>query len=344
MKKTHKLIKKASNPNEFRFALNSYELKYKTSTPPLTTQVIEQLFKERDQHYHCFEIKKKSGKKRTIAAPDDAIKDIQYRIKNYLEAQFVPHESAHGFIAKKGIHSNASAHVGQPFVLNVDIKDFFPSIDFHRIKKTLTSRPYKLSDFSANTIAHFACYKGRLPQGGVLSPIISNIVCKKLDKRLSNWCSRKGFIYTRYVDDITISGKKNPLNINSFVRKLMNINSFMRKLKQTLKSYGFELQPKKTRLQSQEQRQSVTGLVVNEKVNVPQNSFRHIRAILFRVERDGWHKAQKHHESLGFNSNLKQYVQGKIAFIRMVRGADCPRVQALEDRWMRLQSTVNQSF
>lgn len=326
MNAVHRLIQEATNPNEFFYALKCLQIGLLDENKKLTIESFVKIFNDRDNHYHQFKILKKSGSTREISAPDDQIKNIQYLLKRYLDWLYIPHNHAHGFIKGKGIRSNAEVHVGKKYVLNIDIENFFPSISFHQIQKTLLEKPFNLPKISATTIAHFACYKSRLPQGGVISPVVSNLVCIHLDNKLSKLCNNYGFTYSRYVDDISISGDMNPLTTHLFFKNA----------RKYLLNFGFKIKKDKTRLQSYSQRQSVTGLVVNQKVNVTQKELRALRAILFRVERDGWKSAQEHHESIGFSSDLKQYLAGKISFFKMVRTNSDPRVFQLHEDYTNL--------
>ncbi len=158
-----------------------------------------------DHNYSVFSIPKKGGGKREITAPSSSIKCIQKKLAQVLDAVYQPKGSAHGFIRGKSIVTNALRHVQQKHVLNIDLKDFFPSIKFMRVRSKLMVFPYELNATVATIISQICCYKGSLPQGAPTSPVVSNFVCAKMDSQLRKFAVEHRCRYTRYADDITIS-------------------------------------------------------------------------------------------------------------------------------------------
>ncbi|MCY7358589.1 MAG: reverse transcriptase family protein, partial [Rudanella sp.] len=183
------------------------------------------------KRYKSFSIPKKRGGKRTIHAPVVPLKVIQQCLNLMLQCVFTPHQAATGFVVGKSIADNARPHVGRPYVYNLDLTDFFPSVDFHRVKACLKLPPFNLTgnrEPLAFLIANLCCVqhpndpkRAFLPQGAPTSPIFSNVVCQQLDRRLTGLAKRFGATYTRYADDLTFSSYTNVYQPGSeFCREL----------------------------------------------------------------------------------------------------------------------------
>lgn len=158
--------------------------------------------------YTKFYIPKKSGNFREINAPTNTnLVEIQKKLYKIFTNiyQLNIKAPAHGFVIQRNIITNAAQHCGKKFVLNIDIKDFFPSITQKRIRGVLMSPPYLLTNKIATIISHLCCNEGKLPQGAPTSPILSNIVCGRLDSELRLLAKKYRCFYTRYADDITFS-------------------------------------------------------------------------------------------------------------------------------------------
>src|SRR5210317_1081297 len=151
-----------------------------------------------DITYSTYSIRKKSGKRRIITAPNQKLKDAQYEIMRYLNNQKVS-EYAHGFVENRSILTNAINHTNKNFILNVDMKDFFPSIKRQRVASLFS----KLG--LSKKALEVALFQDQLPQGSPCSPVISNLVCFDLDEYMGLYSERKGFSYSRYADDLTFS-------------------------------------------------------------------------------------------------------------------------------------------
>ncbi|MDZ4298935.1 MAG: reverse transcriptase domain-containing protein, partial [Moraxellaceae bacterium] len=162
--------------------------------------------------YHKFEVPKKNGGVRIINAPDPQLKILQARLKNILESIYRPHPAATAFIRERGIVFNARKHVKKQVVFNIDLKDFYHQINFGRVRGLLISPPYSLKKETATLIAGLCCTDNVLPQGAPTSPIVSNMICRRLDRELSLLAKNNYFYYTRYADDITFSSHTNSDN------------------------------------------------------------------------------------------------------------------------------------
>jgi len=301
----------------------------------ITVQRLKYILYAKKNWYNVFEIKKKSGGIRKITSPHRHLKQIQRLLNICFNACFIPMPTATGFVSDRSIVDNAKKHVRKKYVYNIDLKDFFPSISFHRVRAALAKvPPFKLDDSFAIIVANLCCHDGVLPQGAPTSPTLANFVCKRLDAKLYNFSKAQKFAFTRYADDITIS-----TNRNIFTEK------FKAYIAEVIKEEGFELNPKKERLQRNNvksnkeesgyirERQEVTGIVVNEKLNVSRHFIRNLRATLYNWKKEGYEIASLKHQHyyqrekgfLKYRGNIpriEEVVGGKIEYLGMVRGKD----------------------
>ena len=281
--------------------------------------------------YRTFEIPKRRGGTRIIEAPFRELLVLQRRLLAAIEEIFTPKLTANGFVKGRGIVRNARHHLNRTLVLNLDLQDFFHSIHFGRVRGAFESYPFNRPRPAATALAALCCHKGRLPQGAPTSPILSNIVCRSLDHRLSILGRSVGARYSRYADDITFS-TRHP----SFASGLASYDFEARMpvlgdaLQAAIKAEGFQVAPEKTRLSARGVRQQVTGLTVNnDQPNVPREFVRSLRATLEGWSRLGYDQANlrlAQYRGLaqpGPNS-LLHHVRGKLAYLAMVRGAGDP--------------------
>ena len=271
------------------------------------------------ERYVQFQIpKKKKGEFRTITAPNSGLKCIQRCVNALLLQKYTPHPAAFGFVPGKSIVENAKVHLSHPYVYNVDLKDFFPSIKSGRVFYCLQREPFAFDKETASIIADLCCHEGALPQGAPTSPIITNIICEKLDQHLSKLAQRYGLSYSRYADDITFSGYSNLFHDDG---------DFIRELHCYIKKEGFVINTHKTRLRSRYQRQEVTGLTINEKPNVTQKYVKQIRTMLNNWEKRGYIYAQskflEHYKPIKNKTgdhHIENIIDGKLEYLKMVKG------------------------
>ena len=294
--------------------------------------------------YQTFTIKKKSGADRTIHAPVKGLKSILRSLNFVLQCVYEPHEAATGFVLEKSIVDNAKKHVGHHYVLNMDLKDFFHTFDRNRVKMGFIYEPFNLNGdkeplafLLASLCTHPFEIDGEvktvLPQGSPTSPTLTNILCKKLDRRLTGLANRFGATYTRYADDITFSSPHNIYTDEEFNKELKRIIEEDQKL---------VINPKKTRLQKAGYRQEATGLIVNDKVNVRMRYVKQIRMWLYYWEKYGYEKAEqifkrdyiadKGHVK-NINAHLVNVLDGKLEFLKMVKGAEDGTYKGLKERF-----------
>ena len=299
------------------------------------------------KRYKTFTIKKKSGGTRTINAPVNGLKSILRPLNLVLQCLYEPHQAATGFVQNKSIVDNAILHVGHNYVLNLDLKDFFHSFDRNRVKMGFLYPPFNLNDDKeplAFLLASLCTHpfeidneiKTVLPQGSPTSPTITNILCQKLDRRLTGLAKRFGAIYTRYADDITFSSPHNIYTQDIFNNELKRIIEEDQQL---------AINPSKTRLQKRGYRQEVTGLIINEKVNVRRRYIKQIRMWLYYWEKYGYAKAEqifkrdyisdKGHVKKG-EPNLVNVLDGKLQFLKMVKGEEDETYLKLKERFDKL--------
>lgn len=295
-----------------------------------TQKLVFLLYGERKykKQYRKFEISKKNGKKRTILAPVSSIKILQRKLNHILQIIYKPNVSAHGFILKRNILSNAKIHVRRRVVLNLDLKDFFPSINFGRVRGLFLSNPFSFNPEIATILAQLCCYEGTLPQGAPSSPVISNMLCVRLDRELRFLAKKTGCLYTRYADDITFSTDRSSFHsdiaTNTFISEGVFELSLGSKLIDIIETNGFNINNQKVHISAKGKRKQVTGIVVNEKLNVSRLYVRKIRSMLYAWKTFGPEKALGTY-SLGnrlFKDKIsyKAIVKGKIDYLGQVRG------------------------
>ncbi len=359
--------------------------------------------------YQEFTIAKKSGGTRTIYAPKKGLKAVQRSIAFVFQCIFEPHKSTMGFTKERSIVDNARLHINSHYVLNIDLKDFFPSVDQARVWKCLQLAPFNLNETTskpfetieveefkkkypeqskkilgnkkfvicdeennyfkasnripkaarlelANMLAAICCTemevevlqangslekvrKNVLPQGAPTSPILSNIVCQKLDNRLSGLAKRFGLLYSRYADDITFSSLHNVYQVDS---------EFQKEMYRIIQDQGFRVNEKKTRLQKDGYKKEVTGLLVHDQVNVQKRYTKELRMWLNLWERYGYEKANKiflneaepkvMSKQKIKKAELRNTLDGKLNYLSMVKGPQNATYLKLINRFRLLKS------
>jgi RNA-directed DNA polymerase len=297
--------------------------------------------------YKSFIINKKNGSPRVIQEPRKPLKDLQVKILAFLETNANPEKPCvHGFTQGRSIVTNAQKHCSPKtrFLLNIDLKNFFPSITFYRVRGLLQKPPFSCSYSVATVLAHICTKTGELPQGAPTSPFISNLICRRLDSDLMELARRHQSTYTRYADDISFSfsvreSSRLPLNICSYDSGVVRLGN---ELISTVVNHGFNINEAKTRLSNYLRRLEVTGLTINEFPNVKRNFIDRIRGALHAWERYGYDAAQANWESHVQANNdgeynrkrwtrqrrfkdtpkLERIIWGKLLYLRMVRGSE----------------------
>ena len=289
------------------------------------------LYSIKSPSYSEFKIPKANGSERQISSPPPLIQLWQRQLLPYLTALYVPKPCAHGFIPGRSIKSNASPHVNKRLILNIDIKDFFPTIHFGRVLGIFQKSPFLLPYDVSVLLAGICTNRGWLPQGAPTSPMLSNFVCRRLDNELRLLALRRGCTYTRFADDISFSTNRGefPKSIVNLASDLSDAIELGDRLVDIVNKHDFRINKSKTRIRSNENRQEVTGLVVNKKVNVPKAFTKRLRATLDDWQKNGLAAAERKFYALdtkrktrnGSSPRLVDHVTGKLDFLRMIRGS-----------------------
>lgn len=393
IEKTKVAFFEMQTPADLLHLLNEIKpLVYGKSVTPFSINLIYKFAysKNRALFYKPLNIPKKNGGVRIIHRPIADLKAVQKSLAYLLQCIFEPHNAAFGFVKNKSIVQNAEKHVGSYYVYNIDLRNFFDSIDQARVWKCLQLDPFNLkfslSDLFidnndirikpfivpklgkvsksnlisktnlAGIIANLCCVEKEverlinnkltlvkrnvLPQGAPTSPIITNVVCQRLDYLLTGLAKRQGLKYSRYADDITFSSMHNVYQPDS---------EFLKELNRIITDQGFFINEKKTRLQKNGYKKEVTGLLVNEKTNVQQRYIKQLRMWLYYWENYGFEKASsyflkqyisdKGHVKNG-KFDMNNVIQGKLDYLRMVKGADSELYQKLKHRFDKITRKI----
>jgi RNA-directed DNA polymerase len=270
---------------------------------------------ERGSGYVAFEIAKATGGTRRIHAPRAALKRAQRRILEGILARIPAHEACHGFVKARSIVTNAAVHQRARVVIKIDLADFFPTIHHRRVEGLFASYGYPrpVARLLAGICTHRArlpdgrvAWPGVLPQGAPTSPALANVVCRRLDARLSKLAARVGAKYTRYADDLTFSFAEEPQG---------KIGRFFWWVDQICQAEGFTENAKKRRVLRQSRQQRVTGVVVNQALTVPREVRRRLRAVLHRCRTMGIDAVA----APSGRQDLLATLAGTAAYVKMVQ-------------------------
>jgi len=283
------------------------------------------------QKYNQFQIAKKTGGKRDICAPNERLKLLQRKVDELLQSCYKDiitnnknnqsdDKIAHGFKPNRSIITNATPHKNKRFVFNVDLLDFFGSFNFGRVRGYfITNKDFQLDPSIATVLAQIACHNNSLPQGSPCSPVITNLITHIMDIRLASLAKKTSCRYTRYADDLTFSTNKRifPSEIATCSDESGHDWQVGYKLAKEIKKCGFEVNPKKTRLQYCDSRQDVTGLVVNKKLNVKSEYKKNTRAMVHRLTTTGDFYIGKNSAGEEIKGNMQQ-LEGRLGHINHI--------------------------
>lgn len=259
-----------------------------------------------EDHYHRYSVPKRKGGYRNIAAPKPILKKAQRRILEEILCKLTVSDNAHGFLKGRSVVSSAKEHEGSPdLVINMDLEDFFPTVTFERVRGMFKSFGY--SGYISSLLAMICTYcermpievKGQkryvktssriLPQGSPASPMITNILCIKLDKRLNGLADKYNFTYTRYADDMSFSLKERTGHLDHKLEAdgKINLGSFCVLVSKIVSGEGFKINKSKTRFLKAHNRQCITGIVVNnEELGVPKKWVKILRAAIHNGKKE----------------------------------------------------------
>ncbi|MCW5713455.1 MAG: trypsin-like peptidase domain-containing protein [Bauldia sp.] len=288
----------------------------------------------RRRMYSQFEIAKGSGKVRLITAPDRRLKIIQQKLRPVLEQLYRVRDPVHGFVLQRSVKTNAESHGGRRFVVNLDLKDFFPTITEKRIVGLLQS--LGVDSRVSEIMARLCCHASQLPQGAPTSPVLSNMICYRLDTDLLLNAKESRCIYTRYADDITFSSYQPPTPLFEVAVPTagrFSPDMLAPALRAAITSNGFVVHPDKAHYADRNSRRMVTGVKINDGLNVDRLYVRRVRAMLHSVEKLGLSGAQARYSSDGGKGDLAAHLRGKIAYIAHLKGHADPVVRSLARRY-----------
>jgi len=298
--------------------------------------------KER-KNYSTFEIQKKSKKTRVINKPPKNIAILQSKLHYALSLIYNPKKCVHGFVRKRSIVSNAKNHCRRRHLLNIDLKEFFPTIHIGRVKGALQKGPYNMGEEAAKVVAQICCLdSGELPQGGATSPIISNLICRRLDSQLIEIAKEVKCQYSRYADDITFSTfqTKFPQRIAEIVEDEVILSD---ELIAIIVNNKFEVNLEKVKYIQRDLRQEVTGITVNEFPNIKRQFILSISSGLYAWDKFDYKAANRDYaRRLAIDEscvNLSNVLKGRIAYLKMVKGENAPIFRKMAFEFNRLSES-----
>ena len=295
-----------------------------------------------EQHYRCHLLEKRSGGWRLLEVLHPYLMSLQRRLLDDLLDRIPPHEAACGYARERSVLDHARAHAGQPVVLKFDLQDFFAAVRASRVHALFTTLGYpetvareltalcttatpepvlqRLHEEGGLTWRQTQRLRDpHLPQGAPTSPGLANLCAFRLDLRLDGLAQALGARYTRYADDIVLSG---PLRLRDTMPR---IEAWVGCI---AREEGFALNHRKTRCLSAGRRQSVCNIVVNQKPNLARDEFDRLKAVLHRCVTSG--PAGQNREG---RPHWRAYLQGRVAWATQVNPAKAQRLQRL---WMQI--------
>lgn len=254
-----------------------------------------------DANYRKAYIPKRDGTKRELTIPNARLKFIQSKIVDEFLSRARVSKYAMAYRSGSSVQKNAAQHVRKKKIFKLDIHKFFDNIKYSDVKKY--AFPAEQFSEDARVLLSILCYhKNGVPQGAPTSPAISNIIMYDFDEKVGAWCRSKGISYTRYCDDMTFSGSFNEVEVKFFVED-------------ALESMGLYLNAKKTAVITNGKRQTVTGIVVNKKLNVTKEYRRQIRQEVHYIRTYGLDSHMRRTDNFEDKLTYLRGLLGRIAFV-----------------------------
>lgn len=307
----------------------------------------------KEQRYREFSIRKRSGEGRVIRAPVKPLKQLQRALADVLVEIHKPRNCVYGYVRERGIRENAALHKNQRWILRVDLKDFFPSINFGRVRGIFLARPFSFQPDVATALAQLTTIGNELPQGAPTSPVISNLICHRLDRILSEIASKYRCFYSRYADDLVFSTARRQFPLSLAYLEQSQDATLTRigdELKAAILKEGFIENERKLALRGRNSRQLCTGLVVNQRPNVKRDYVRQIRTMLYTWGKFGLEGAGRTFFERFDTRNrvtpprpegFRYVVRGRIQFLGSVKGWDDRVYMQLATRLSSLDPSFN---
>jgi len=285
--------------------------------------------------YISVSIPKRRGGVRILRIPEDRLKYIQRKLLPLLEKLFVPRIPVHGFVKDRSAITNANAHQARPFLLKIDLEDYFGGITRRRVRGVLEATGIPLD--VAKVISNLTVVNNNLPQGAPTSPLLANMVTFRLDRELMEFAKINRVRYTRYADDITFSSYVPPTGLFSEAvpeSGLIGIDLLSPELRLIFASNDFKINTDKLRYAGRLARKEVTGLVVNEFTNVRRDFIRNLRAALYQAEQEATETTPTHagHQ----DGNRQKLLRGRLEWLAQVRGRSFSAYRTLAARYNAL--------
>ena len=265
-----------------------------------------------EKHYHTVYLPKSDGSKRKLSVPDLVLKLVQKSIADNILIQYPISKYAKAYKPGSSIKKNARPHVGKKKILKLDIEGFFDHILYSRVKDTVFYEE-KYSESIRILLTMLCYYNDSLPQGAPTSPAITNIIMYDFDETVGAFCNEKNIAYTRYCDDMTFSGDFDEKEIISFVKNV-------------LFKFGLHLNNRKTAVVPATKRQCVTGIVVNEKMNITKDYRKKVRQEVYYIRKFGLDGCLN---NMGI-SDKERYLlslKGRIAFVLQTIPNNCEFIE-----------------
>lgn len=286
--------------------------------------------------YKKHEINKRSGGIRKISAPFPFFKNILRKLNYYLQGYYLtikpPH--VHGFVInpsflaqKCNILENAKLHANKKHILNLDLKDFFPSITTARVKQLFESALFQFDSNLSTALTLLVTYEGKLPTGAPTSPAISNFICFEMDYQMHAFAKDHQLTYSRYADDLAFSS-------DSYISE-----EIIKAIEEIIEQQNFKINPQKKRVIASGRRQTITGLTVNSGPNVPRPLLKKIRAMLHDLETNGLESAAARHFKIQgevHESQIQTFIyrlNGYISFVGQIRGKEDKQYKKMKNKF-----------
>jgi RNA-directed DNA polymerase len=259
----------------------------------ISPKLVSDMVMRPSRYYNRFEVTKKNGGRRVITAPRVFLKTVQRYILDCILSQVQPHHAAVAFRRGHNCSDGARRHVGRPYIWNIDLADFFPTISKSQVFDVFKKIGYP--DAAALFLAGLCCLERRLPQGAPTSPAVANLVTQPLDSELTSIAQSASVVYTRYADDMSFSSAS------------LISAEFRGHVVSAIQNHGFALNPAKTRLMGPAIRREVTGLTVNQKVAIPRHKRRKMRAYFHHIALSPDQYVAQRQRALGYARWLFDY-------------------------------------
>ena len=280
--------------------------------------------------YKTFNVPKKEGGQRQIEAPNLELKRVLGRLNNYLQSVYLFEKSsaAYGFIVgvsndddRRNVLTNARKHLHKPWLLNVDLLDFFHAVSRDKVYEIFRNKPFNFKRNLPDLLADLTTYQGHLPMGTPTSPVLSNFACRDLDRELLIFSENMLWTYTRYADDMSFSSQQQ-IDRN----KLDSVRGIIQKA-------GFEVNQRKTRIYGPDDPKIVTGLLLTDKVTLAPDYLPQLEAEIVQLKNLLIVQNEQGELSSKWVEQFKKQIMGRLNFAGFVLKRHHERYIELKDAY-----------